>query len=34
MLMLEQLFGVVKGMIQASPTNDDWAELTKYILEL
>jgi iron-sulfur cluster repair protein YtfE (RIC family) len=31
MLMPEQIFGVVKGMIQASLTNDDWADLTKRI---
>ena len=34
MLIPEQLFEVIKGMIQASLTNDDWAELTKCILEL
>jgi hypothetical protein len=32
--MPEQLFGVVKGMIPASLTNDDWAELTKCIPEI
>jgi hypothetical protein len=34
MLMPEQLYGVVKGKIQASPINDDWAELTECIPEL
>jgi len=34
MLMPEQLYGVVKGKIQASPINDDWAALTECIPEL